>query len=123
MTARSVKARRRPVRAVSAHSGSAPLSTRVLAFAVSPPAKAAYIALGTAGLAALAVAIVGPRRINAQVLTPLRGAVGERAEKLWDESTDLRRQIARLFDRAATPAGREKLARHFQSWAGHFRAT
>jgi len=24
---------------------------------------------------------------------------------------------------SATPAGREKLARNFQSWIGHFRAT
>lgn len=119
MTAK-IKARR-PVRAVARHRPS--LGTRMLAVAVSPPAKAAYIALGTAGLAALAIAIVGPKRINQQVLAPVRSAMGDQAEKLWRDSGELRGQIARLFDRAATPAGREKLARHFQSWAGHFRAT
>lgn len=123
MTAAAIKARRRPVRALSPAASRAPLGTRLMACAASPAAKTAYIVLGTAGLAALMVAIIGPRRINRQVLSPLRGAVGDQAEKLWDESKDLRRQIGRLFDRAATPAGREKLARDFQSWAGHFRAT
>jgi hypothetical protein len=99
------------------------LSARIARAAASPAARTAYIVLGSVGLAALAVAVVGPKRINQQVLKPIGGAVGDQAEKLWDESRGLRRQVAGLFERASSPAGREKLVRNFQSWAGHFRAT
>jgi hypothetical protein len=34
----------------------------------------------------------------------------------------LRQQIASLFQ-SATPSGRERLVRSFQSWIGHFHAT
>ena len=99
------------------------LGRRIVLIVTSRQAKTAYVVLGTAGLAALAVAVIGPRRLNREVLKPIRGAVGDQAEKLWGDSRDLRRQIALLFDRAGSPSGREKLIRNFQSWAGHFRAT
>jgi hypothetical protein len=90
--------------------------------ALSRPARAAYIAVGTVGLAALAVALIGPKRIEREVLKPLRGAIEPQAEKLWAESRPLREQIAGLFQ-SATPSGRERLVRSFQSWIGHFHAT
>ena len=89
--------------------------------AVSKPAKAAYVALGTVGLAALAVAILGPKRLEREVLKPLQKAVGPQAEKLWDQARPLREQMAGLFRRAG--GEREKLAKDFQSWIGHFRAS
>ena len=87
--------------------------------AVSKPAKAAYIAIGTMGLAALAVAILGPKRLERDVLKPLQKAVGPQAEKLWDQARPVRAQLATLFRYAGDE--REKLARDFQSWIGHFR--
>ena len=69
------------------------------------PARAAYIVLGTAGLAAIAVAIVGPKRLERDVLKPLRGAIEPQAEKLWDDTKPLRDQIAGLF-KSASPTGR-----------------
>ena len=125
MTARAnLKSRRRSVKAVpqihrpSAHS----LTTSIARIATSGPARLAYVAIGTAGLAALTVALVGPKRIEREVLKPLRGAIEPQAEKLWSDSRQLRDQIANLF-RRATPTSREKLARNFQSWIGHFHAT
>jgi hypothetical protein len=124
-TASSVHSRRRPVRAVQRVHRAATepsLSTRLMRLAASPPARAAYVVIGTAGLAALAVALIGPRRLEREVLRPLRRAIEPQAEKLWTDSQPLREQIASLF-RSASPAGRERLVRSFQSWIGHFHAT
>ena len=93
----------------------------LLHVASRPAARAAYFVIGTIGLAALAVAIVGPKRVRREVLEPIRDAVEPRAEKLWAESQPLRDQIAGLLENAS-PEGRKQLARHFQSWVGHFRA-
>ena len=89
--------------------------------AFSPAARAAIVLIGTAGLVALAVAIVGPKRIQRQVLEPLRDTVEPRAEKAWADMRPLRDQIAVLLKKAS-PEGRKAMARSFQSWIGHFRA-
>jgi hypothetical protein len=88
----------------------------------SRQARTAYYVLGTAGLVALAVAIVGPKRLERDVIKPLRNAIEPQAEKLWADSRPLREQIADLF-KSASPNGRERLVRSFQSWIGHFHAT
>jgi hypothetical protein len=76
MASHAIRSRRRPVRAsapvVKASSGSS-LAASVSRIALSRPARAAYFVLGTAGLAAIAVALVGPKRIEREVLKPLRG--------------------------------------------------
>jgi len=126
MAARAtLKPRRRAIRTVekTRHSVTIPsLLTVAARIALSRPAKAAYVAVGAAGLAAVAVALIGPKRLEQEVLKPLRGALEPQAEKLWADSRALREQIAGMFQ-SASPAGREKLARNFQSWIGHFRAT
>ena len=119
------RARRRALRAVEKihHPVAQPsLGHTILRAALSPAAKTAYVAIGTVGLAALAVALIGPRRIEREVIKPLRGAIEPQAEKIWADTRQLRDQIAGLF-RNASPTGREKLARNLQSWIGHFRAT
>lgn len=125
MATTSVRSRRRPVRAVTqVHRvvTRSSLLDRLLRLAVSRPAKTAYVVMGTAGLAALAVAFVGPKRLERDVLKPLRNAIEPQAEKLWAEARPLREQIAGLFQ-SATPTGRERLVKNFQSWIGHFHAT
>jgi hypothetical protein len=125
MTRAAFKSRRRAVRAVEkVHHDvtSSSLMHTMSRIALSRPARAAYIAVGTVGLAALAVALIGPKRIEREVLKPLRGAIEPQAEKLWADSRPLRQQIAGLFQ-SATPSGRERLVRIFQSWIGHFHAT
>ena len=89
----------------------------------SPAAKAAYVAAGSVGLAALAIAIIGPRRFQRVVVAPVRATVTDQAERLWSEAQPLRRQLDSLIARAGSESGREKLVRSFQSWIGHFRAT
>jgi hypothetical protein len=78
--------------------------------------------VGTVGLAALAVALVGPSRIRRGVTRPLREAIEPQAERLWAQSEPLRTQLTRLM-KTAPPAARARLARSFQSWIGHFHAS
>ena len=78
--------------------------------------------IGTAGLAALAIAIFGPKRFQREILKPVQTAVGDQAAQLWDDSRSLREQFGRLFARAQSGSGRDRLVRNFQSWIGHFRA-
>jgi len=122
MTA-ATRSRRRPVRAVEqVHKPGRPtLATGIRRAATSREAKIAYVVIGTVGLAALAVAIIGPKRLQQDVLKPLRGRVEEHTARLWDDSRSLRDQIAGLFESAG--AGRERLVRSFQSWIGHFHAS
>ena len=121
----ALKTRRRAVRAVEKvhHDVTSPSLMHAMSrIALSRPARMAYVAVGTVGLAALAVALIGPKRIEKEVLQPLRGVIEPQAEKLWADSRPLRQQIAGLFE-SATPGGRERLVRSFQSWIGHFHAT
>ena len=122
MATSSVRSRRRAVAQVHRNVTKPSLIDSVTRIALSRPARTAYVVLGTAGLAALAIAVVGPKRLEREVLRPLRGAIEPQAEKLWADSRPLRDQIAGLF-KSASPIGRERLARNFQSWLGHFHAT
>jgi hypothetical protein len=116
-------AARRSTRSVVRHSPSkSSLLGNIGQIAMSRPARTVYYVLGTTGLAALAVALVGPKRLESEVIKPLRGAIEPQAEKLWADSKPLREQIAGLFT-SASPSGRERLIKSFQSWVGHFHAT
>jgi hypothetical protein len=119
---RSERPSRRAVRTVARVHSTAGTEKTLIGLATSRPARIAYVVLGGVGLAALAVALVGPRRLQSDVIKPLRGAIEPQAEKLWAESKPLRNQIAGLF-RDASPSGRARLVRNFQSWIGHFHAT
>ncbi|MGH6827412.1 MAG: hypothetical protein ACREFW_00705 [Rhizomicrobium sp.] len=99
------------------------LKTRLYRAATSPAAKAAYIAVGAAGVAALAIAIFGPRRFKREIVRPMRNAISDQTLRLWAESRPLRAQLADLIERARSERTRDKLVRSFQSWIGHFRAT
>jgi hypothetical protein len=121
----SVRSRRRPVRAVVAAVGTTSepsLAAKLISLANTRTARTAFVVIGTAGLAALAVAVVGPKRLEKDVIHPMRSAIEPQAEKLWAEVKPLRDQIAGLFQNT-TPTGRKRLARSLQSWIGHFHAT
>lgn len=125
VTASHLRPRRRPVRAVDQVHRTVAKSSftqNLLRAANTRAARTTLVVIGTAGLAALAVAIVDPKRLEREVIKPLRGAIETQAEKLWTASRPLRDQITGLF-KNATPTGRQKLVRAFQSWIGHFHAT
>jgi len=93
---------------------------RVLRLASSPTARAIYTVVGTVGLFAIAIGVIGPKRVRREVLEPLRDAIEPQAEKAWAEAAPLREQLATFLERAG-PEARKQLARNFQSWIGHFR--
>jgi NAD/NADP transhydrogenase alpha subunit len=99
------------------------LRSQFVRAATGPAAKTTYIVVGIVGLAALAIAIFGPRRFQREILAPAQNKISDQASQLWADSHPLREQIGKLFDRAGSQSGREKLAKSFQSWIGHFRAT
>jgi len=88
--------------------------------ATSPVARAVYVGVAAAGLAALAIAIFGPKRFQRVVVEPVRSAVADQSERLWAEAQPLRNQLASLMARASSETAREKLVKSFQSWIGHF---
>lgn len=96
-------------------------SISVLRLASSPTAKATLAVVGAFGLAALAIAIVGPKRVRRKTLQPIGDALETHFEKGWDEVRPIRDQIATLFEKAS-PESRKEIARKLQSWIGHFRA-
>jgi NAD/NADP transhydrogenase alpha subunit len=116
-------ARARHPRSVALRNHAPTLKTRIYRAATSPAAKITYVAIGAAGLAALGIAIFGPRRFQREVVQPMRNAVADQAEKLWGEAQPIRAQLSGLIERAASESGRDKLIRNFQSWIGHFRAS
>jgi hypothetical protein len=98
-----------------------PPRSRFARAAFSPAAKTAYVVIGTAGLAALAVAIFGPKRFQREILKPVQNAVGDQASQLWADSRVVREQIGSLVARAQSASGRDKLVQNLQSWIGHFK--
>lgn len=110
-------------RSVPSRTASSTRSKKLARAAASPAAKAVYIAMASAGLAALAIGIFGPRRFQQQILRPIGASMSDQAERLWSEAQPLRTQLGGLIERAGNEGGREKLIRSFQSWIGHFRAT
>ena len=82
-----------------------------------------YAVVGTIGLAALAIAIFGPKRFQREILSPAQSKISDQASQLWADARPVREQIGRMFDGVKSQSGREKLAKSFQSWIGHFRAT
>ena len=99
----------------------ASLRASLIGIATSRPARVFYVVVGTAGLIALTVAIVGPKRIERTVYRPLRDAVEPRAEKLWADARPVREQIAALLENVS-PSGRARLVSSLQSWIGRFTA-
>ena len=91
--------------------------------AFSPAAKTAYAVIGTAGLAALAIAVFGPKRFQREILRPVQNAVGDQASQLWADSRSVREQISGLISRAQSASSRDRLVQNFQSWIGHFKAS
>lgn len=110
-------------KALPVRNGRTNLKTQFLRAATSPTAKTTYAVVGTVGLAALAIAIFGPKRFQKEILSPVQNRVSDQASQLWTDAKPLREQIGKLFDRAQSSASREKLAQGLQSWIGHFKAT
>ncbi len=93
------------------------------------PIRAVAVVIGIAGLAALGIALFGPRRfqdeivrpISAATLIPLAAAVAPQADRVWAETRPWRDQVARVLASINTSEVREQLAERLTHWLDRFR--
>src|SRR6202012_2698218 len=80
---------RRALRSAQHTNLPAATKSQLATIATSRAAKTAYVVVGTAGLAALAIAIFGPKRFQREILRPVQNAVGDQASQLWADARPL----------------------------------
>ena len=77
----------------------------VASAAPAAPAKTAYVVIGTAGLAALAIALFGPKRLEREVIKPLRERHRAPGRKAVGGFAAFARTDRRSCSRPPAPAG------------------
>ncbi len=93
------------------------------------PVRTIAIVVGVAGLAALGVALFGPRRfrdefvrpISAATLVPLSAAVGPQADKVWAETRPWRNHVAHVLSSINTGEVRDLIAERLSQWVDRVR--
>jgi len=95
----------------------------------SPLVRTAAIAVGIVGLAALAVALAGPRRVRDELLAPmsnatwvpLTAAVTPQAERAWAETRPWRDRLSNILASINTDEVRGLLADRLSHWFDRIR--
>ena len=88
------------------------------------PVRTIAIVIGVAGLAALGIALFGPRRfrdevvhpLSAATLLPLAAAVAPQADRVWAETRPWRNQVARVLSSINTEEVRDLIAQRLSKW-------
>jgi hypothetical protein len=93
------------------------------------PLRTIFVVVGVVGLAALGVALFGPRRlrdeiirpISAATFVPLASAVTPQADRVWAETRPWRDRVARILASVNTDEVRERVAEQLKVWVDRFR--
>jgi len=93
------------------------------------PLRTAFIVVGVVGLAALGIALFGPRRIRDEIIRPMAeltyapvaAAVGPQADRAWAETRAWRDRVGRILDSINTSEVREMVAARLAQWIERFR--
>ncbi|HXC54023.1 MAG TPA: hypothetical protein VNU97_01890 [Rhizomicrobium sp.] len=93
------------------------------------PVRTMIVVAGIAGLAALGVALLGTRRFQDEIVTPLRAAtlvplaaaVAPQADRAWAETRHWRDQVSRVLSSINTAEVREQIADRLSHWLERFR--
>ncbi len=93
------------------------------------PVRTVFVVVGVVGLAALGVALFGPRRfrdevirpISAATFVPIAAAVTPQADRVWEETRPWRDRVARILASINTDEVREHLAEQLKDWIDRFR--
>ncbi len=101
----------------------------VRALVAKPAVRTAIVVAGVAGLAALAVAILGQRkvrddfvrRLEAVSWEPLTAAVAPQADRIWADTRPWRDQVTRLLSSINTEEVRDLVAQRLSQWMERFR--
>ncbi len=95
-----------------------------------PLVRTVAIAVGIVGLAALAVALVGPKRVRDELLAPisnatwvpLTAAVTPQAERAWAETRPWRDRLSSILSSVNTEEVRSLVAERLSHWVERFRS-
>jgi hypothetical protein len=95
----------------------------------SPVLRTVVIVAGITGLAALGIALFGPRRFNEQVIrpigaatvVPLAAAMAPQADRVWAETRPWRDRVANILASINTEEVRAALAERLSHWVERFR--
>ena len=93
------------------------------------PLRTAFVVVGVVGLAALGVALIGPRRFRDEIIrpigsaayVPIAAAVAPQADRVWAETQAWRDRVGRILDSVNTAEVRELVAGRLAQWVERFR--
>jgi len=93
------------------------------------PMRTAFVVAGVIGLAALGIALLGPRRfrdeivrpIGALAYEPLAAAVAPQADRAWAETRAWRDRVGRILESINTAEVRDQVASRLSDWIERFR--
>ena len=93
------------------------------------PLRTAFVVVGVVGLAALGVALFGPRRLRDEIIrpissaayVPIAAAVAPQADRVWAETRAWRDRVGRILDSVNTSEVRELVADRLAQWIERFR--
>lgn len=124
----TTKARRSPAKTASHSAARRSRSTRNSLLG-DFPVRSVFIAAGVIGLAALGIALLGPRRfrdefikpIGALAYEPLAAAVAPQADRAWEETRAWRERVGRILESINTAEVRDQVAARLTKWIERFR--
>ena len=122
----ATKVRKTPAKTAS-HGGRS-RSTRHSLFAEFP-VRTVFVVAGVIGLAALGIALFGPRRFRDEVIRPigalayepLAAAVTPQADRAWAETRAWRDRVGRILESINTAEVRDQVAARLSNWIERFR--
>ena len=93
------------------------------------PLRTAFVVVGVVGLAALGVALLGPRRLRDDVIRPISSAtyvqiaaaVAPQADRVWAETRAWRDRVGRILESINTAEVRDLVAGRLAQWIERFR--
>ena len=105
-----------------------PARSAISAFLRSP-LRTAFVVVGVVGLAALGVALFGPRRFRDDVIrpitsatyVPIAAAVAPQADRVWAETRAWRDRVGRILESINTSEVRDLVAGRLAQWVERFR--
>jgi hypothetical protein len=93
------------------------------------PIRTLFVVVGTLGLAAIGIALFGPRRFRDEVIrpigaatyVPLTAAVAPQADRVWEETRAWRDRVGRILESINTEEVRDLVAGRLSHWINRFR--
>ena len=93
------------------------------------PLRMAFVVVGVVGLAALGVALLGPRRFRDEVIrpissaayVPIAAAVAPQADRVWADTRAWRDRVGGILESINTAEVRDLVAARLAQWIERFR--